>query len=448
MKKQFDFTEGPILKPLLLFVGPVLFALFLQATYGAVDLLVVGQFAEAADVSAVSTGSQIMMTLTNLVSSLAMGMTIFLGQKIGEKKAKEGGQIVGSGIMLFALIAVILTALSILFAGAFSRVMQAPPEAFDLTVSYVRICGLGFLVIIAYNLIGSIFRGLGDSKTPLITVAIACICNVVGDLFFVAVLHLGAAGAAIATVIAQMVSVMLSLIMIRKKTLPFTLEKSMLRWEGSIVKKVLSLGTPIALQDFLVGISFLVIMAIVNALGLTASAGVGVAGKVCAFIMLVPSAFSQAMSAFVAQNRGAGKLDRAARGLKIAIGFSFLCGALMFWLAFFHGDLLSGIFAKGEDVIAASTDYLKAYAIDCLLTCFLFCFIGFFNGMECTKFVMVQGIIGAFLVRVPVSFLMSRQDPVSLFHIGLATPCSTIVQILLCVACLFYLRKGLNSKKS
>ena len=448
MKKQFDFTEGPILKPLLLFVGPVLFALFLQATYGAVDLLVVGQFAQAADVSAVSTGSQIMMTLTNLVSSLAMGMTIFLGQKIGEKKAKEGGQIVGSGIMLFALIAVILTALSILFAGAFSRVMQAPPEAFDLTVSYVRICGLGFLVIIAYNLIGSIFRGLGDSKTPLITVAIACICNVVGDLFFVAVLHLGAAGAAIATVIAQMVSVMLSLIMIRKKTLPFTLEKSMLRWEGSIVKKVLSLGTPIALQDFLVGISFLVIMAIVNALGLTASAGVGVAGKVCAFIMLVPSAFSQAMSAFVAQNRGAGKPDRAARGLKIAIGFSFLCGALMFWLAFFHGDLLSGIFAKGEDVIAASTDYLKAYAIDCLLTCFLFCFIGFFNGMECTKFVMVQGIIGAFLVRVPVSFLMSRQDPVSLFHIGLATPCSTIVQILLCVACLFYLRKGLNSKKS
>lgn len=441
MKKQYDFTEGPILKPLLFFVGPVLFALFLQATYGAVDLLVVGQFAEAADVSAVSTGSQIMMTLTNLVSSLAMGMTVFLGQKIGEKKAKEGGQIVGSGILLFGCIAVLLTVLAVLFAGTFSRVMQAPAEAFDLTVSYVRICGLGFLVIIAYNLIGSIFRGLGDSKTPLVTVAIACVCNVAGDLLLVAGFHLGAAGAAIATVFAQMVSVILSFAMIRRKELPFTLEKSMLHWDGDIVKKVLSLGTPIALQDLLVGISFLVIMAIVNGLGLTASAGVGFAGKVTAFIMLVPSAFSQAMSAFVAQNRGAGRLDRAVKGLKIAIGVSFLFGAVMFWLAFFHGDVLSGIFAKGSNVIAASTDYLKAYAVDCLFTCFLFCFIGYFNGMECTKFVMMQGIIGAFLVRIPVSFVMSRQEPVRLFHIGLATPCSTVVQIFLCFGCMAYLKR-------
>lgn len=223
--------------------------------------------------------------------------------------------------------------------------------------------------------------------------------------------------------------------------MPFTIEKSMIRWNDGIIKKIFRLGTPIALQDLLVGISFLVILAIVNALGLTESAGVGVAEKVCAFIMLVPAAFMQSMSAFVAQNRGAGKPERAVKALKYAIGVSLIFAITMFYLSFFHGDLLSRIFAKDIDVIAASAQYLKAYAIDCLLTCFLFCFIGFFNGMELTTFVMAQGIIGAFLVRVPVSFIMSRIEPVSLFRIGLATPCSTILQILLCIGCMIYVKK-------
>lgn len=441
MKNNLDFTQGKILSPLLRFAMPVLFALFLQAMYGAVDLLVVGKFAKAADVSAVSTGSQIMMTLTNLISSFAMGTTIFLGQKIGEKKPREAGQIVGSGLLLFFAIGVILTVLIPIGAKQLAQIMHAPQEAFSLTTIYIRICGAGFIIIIAYNLIGSIFRGLGDSKTPLFTVAIACVCNIVGDLLTVAVFHLGAMGAAVATVFAQMVSVIISLFLIKQKEMPFSMEKSMLRWNGDLVKKIFCLGAPIALQDLLVGISFLVILAIVNALGLTESAGIGVAEKVCAFIMLVPMAFMQSMSAFVAQNRGASKPERAVKALQYAISVSLIFAVTMFYISFFHGDLLSWIFAKDTDVITASAQYLKAYAIDCLLTCFLFCFIGFFNGMELTTFVMAQGIIGAFLVRVPVSFFMSRIEPVSLFYIGLATPCSTVFQILLCFACMIYVKK-------
>ena len=432
MERQIDFTSGRIIPPLLRFVGPVFLALFLQSMYGAVDLMIVGKFAYATDVSAVATGSQITMTLTNLISSLAMGMTILIGEKIGMGQPDEGGRIVGSGILLFTVIGLFMTAATATLAPQLAAVMQAPKEAFELTTSYIRICGMGMIVIISYNLIGSICRGLGDSRTPLVTVMIACICNIVGDLLLVAVFKMGTRGAAIATVFAQFVSVAISLLMIRRKPLPFTLDKDAFSWNGKIVSRILKVGTPIALQDLLVGISFLVLLAIVNSLGLICSAGVGVAEKVCAFIMLVPAAFMQSMSAFVAQNRGAGETDRAVRGLWYAVAISSTFGVLMFYVTFFHGDMLASIFANDAEVVSAAAQYLKAYGIDCLLTCFLFCFIGFFNGMERTRFVMIQGIAGAFLVRIPVAFLMSRQVPVSLFHVGLATPCSTVLQITMC----------------
>ena len=428
-----DFTQGKILAPLIRFMIPVFLAMFLQSMYGAVDLLIVGKFARSVDVSAVSTGSQIMMTLTNLVTSFAMGTTILLGQRIGEGRGKEGGKVIGSSICLFAVIAVVFTAVIPLLCRPLSAVMNAPAEAFDKTASYIRICGFGSLFIISYNLIGSIFRGIGDSNTPLMTVLIACVCNIAGDLLLVAVFHMGTAGAALATVFAQGVSVVVSLLILRKRELPFQLEKKDFRFEREIIRKVTSLGVPIALQDLLVGISFLVLLAIVNGLGLIASAGMGVAQKVCGFIMLIPAAFMQAMSAFVAQNIGAGQYGRAKKSLAYAIGVSALLAVVMFVVTFWRGDLFSGIFANDPDVIFASADYLKAYAIDCLLTCFLFCFIGFFNGLGMTGFVMLQGIVGAFLVRIPVAFIMSRQVPVSMFHIGLSTPCSTVLQVVLCL---------------
>ena len=316
--------------------------------------------------------------------------------------------------------------------------MNAPEEAFDATVSYVRICGMGSVFIIAYNLIGSIFRGIGDSRTPLMTVMIACIFNIAGDLFLVAGLHMGTAGAAIATVFAQAASVVISILVLRRKELPFQFNLSSLHFRKAIIKKVTWLGVPIALQDLLVGISFLVLQAIVNGLGLIPSAGIGVAERVCGFIMLIPSAFMQAMAAFVAQNIGANRYDRARKSLLYAIGVSAMIAIVMFVLTFWRGDLMAGIFSNDPEVINASAEYLKAYAIDCLLTCFLFCFIGFFNGLGLTRFVMIQGIVGAFLVRIPVAFLMSREVPVSMFHIGLATPCSTVLQVILCLICFGY----------
>ena len=430
--KETNFTEGKIIGPLMRFAMPVMFAMLLQAMYGAVDLFVVGKFATPEDVSAVSTGSQIMLTLGNLIISLAMGTTIYLGQQIGMGNTRKGGEIIGASIALFASIGVVMSIAIPVFSNGIAEIMHAPEDAFGQTVDYVRICGAGMLAIVFYNLIGAVFRSMGDSKTPLMTVAIACVFNIAGDLILIAGLDLGAKGAAIATVGAQLLSVVFSLFIIRKRQLPFEFSLKMIRYDGAIIGNVLKLGLPIALQDFLVGISFLVLQAIVNTLGVTASAGVGVSGKVCGFIMLVPSAFMQSISAFVAQNVGAGKMDRAYKALRSAIAVSFVFGIVMFALAFFKGDLLTGLFAKEDTVIIAGAEYLKAYAIDCLFTCFLFCFIGFYNGRGKTTFVMVQGLIGAFAVRIPVSIFMKNWEPVSLFHIGLATPFSTIVQILLC----------------
>lgn len=429
------------MQPLLLFAVPVLLALFLQAMYGAVDLLIVGKFASSADVSAVSTGSQIMTTLTNLVSSFAMGTTILLGQQIGSGKKEEGGRTVGTAILLFAGIAVIMSVILVVFAPQVSSLMNAPEEAFQKTVNYIRICG-GMLVIVAYNLIGCIFRGLGDSRTPLITVAIACVFNVAGDLLLCAVFGMGTAGTAIATVFAQIVSVIVSFILISKKDLPFTIKKENIRIHKTYLRKMTAFGAPIALQDLLVSISFLIILAIVNDMGVIASAGVGVAEKVCAFIMLISSAFIQSMSAFVAQNYGAGRLTRTRKALHYGIAVSFTVGIVMFAITFFHGDILAGIFSSDPEVIAAAADYLKAYAIDCLFTAIFFCYTGFYNGIGRTRFVMIQGILGAFCVRVPVSYIMSIQPNTSLFHIGLATPISSILQLILCVGFMLWLQKN------
>ncbi len=445
MQTNIRFTQGKILSPLLKFALPVLGALILQAMYGAVDLLVVGRFGSPADVSAVSTGSQLMHTLTTIITGLAMGATILLGQRIGSGAGESEGNIIGSAICLFSGLGALITVVVPLLAAPLAQLMHAPTEAFEQTVKYIAICAGGGFFIVAYNLLGSIFRGIGDSRTPLFTVLVACVVNIAGDLLFVAVFHMAAAGAALATVLAQGVSVVLCLLVIRRRGLPFPFSRKNIRPHGRLCLHILKLGAPVALQDLLVSISFLVILAIVNGLGLVASAGIGVAEKLCAFIMLVPSAFSQSLSAFVAQNIGAGKPERARRAMACGMAASFLLGCIMAWAAYFHGNVLGSIFARDAQVIAAGADYLRAYAIDTLLVSFLFCFIGYFNGCGSTAFVMLQGLAGAFGVRIPISWIMSRQADASLFRIGLATPASTIVQIVLCTLFFFHMKRRQES---
>ena len=430
-----NFTQGGILLPLLRFTLPVLMALCLQSMYGVVDLWVVGTFGQAADVSAVSTGGQIMHTVTSVITSLASGATVLLGREVGRRDREAAASVVGTAVCMFAVLALCLTAVMLFAARPFAVALQTPPEALAQTITYVHICSGGAICIVAYNILGSIFRGLGDSKAPLLTVLAACVGNILGDLFFVGALGMGVAGAAIATVLAQAASVLLCLWWLRRRGVPFPCTRETLRPRRAICLGILRLGVPIAVQDGLVSVSFLAINAIVNRLGVIPSAGVGVAGKLCNFIMLVPGAYMQSLSAFVAQNMGAERPERARRALFCGVSTSLVFALGLSWLSFFHGDLLAGIFVRDPAVIGAAVEYLKAYAIDTLLVSFHFCFAGYFSGCGRTKFVLFQGVAGAFGVRIPFSYLMSRRQPVSLFHVGLATPLSSLVQLLLCVGC-------------
>ncbi len=440
MKEQ-TLTQGRILKSLISFALPVLAALFLQAMYGAADLIIVGQFAGTNEQSGVASGSQLFNMVTMVVTGLTMGVTVFVGRAIGAGQRDKAGRGVGAGIAIFAIAAAVITALVVPCSDLLAGLLHAPQQAFAQTSSYLRICGIGTIFIVAYNVIGAVFRGIGDSKTPLLTVIIACVVNILGDLLLVAGFGLGAAGAAIATVAAQGVSVVCSLVLIRKKQLPFSFAWKYIRLDGRYVREILRVGIPIALQEMLVQFSFLFIQVLVNRMGVTESAAVGVAEKVCSFLMLVASAYMQAISAFVAQNNGAGRPDRSRKALFYGIQTALAAGAVMGTLAFFGGSLLAAVFSREPAVIAAAHDYLKAYAIDCLLTAILFCFVGYFNGCGKTVFVMVQGVVGAFFVRIPAVYLISQVEGVSLFHIGLGTPISSLVKICLFLGAYLYYKK-------
>jgi len=440
-----DFTRGSIAGKLLKFMIPILGALILQAMYGAVDILVVGKFGTTAGISAVSTGSNIVNMIVFTISGLSMGITVLIGRYLGEKKGALIGRVIGGTIAFFAVLSVLLALVMLVFAKPLAVLMQAPKDALDLTASYVRICGGGIFFIIAYNLISAIFRGMGNSKLPLLFVAIACVTNIVGDLVLVAGFKMNVVGAAIATVFAQAVSVVLSLVIIMRQKLPFTMSKKDIRFNEQ-VPVFLHIGFPIALQELLTQFSFLALCAFINRLGLEASSGYGVAQKIVSFVMLVPSSLMQSMAAFIAQNVGAGKEDRAKKTMLTGMAIGAVVGIFIGAAVFVKGDLVSMLFTSDAVVIVKSFEYLKGFALEAVVTCILFSFMGYFNGHNQTLFVMFQGISQTFLVRLPMSFIMSIQPNANLTMIGLAAPSATIFGIVINIIYYFIYTKRLSNK--
>lgn len=445
-KSSTDFTQGSILKKLVWFMVPILGALILQAAYGAVDLLVVGRFGSTSGLSAVSTGSQVLNLVTFVVTSLAMGITVLIARYLGEKRPDSIPRVLGGASVIFAAISVVLCVLLVALARPISVLMQAPEEALDLTESYVRICGGGIFFIVAYNVLSAIFRGLGDSRSPLLFVLVACVVNIVGDLVLVAGLRMDAAGAALATVFAQAVSVVCAVVILMKKKLPFSLSRKDFRLNPQCWK-FLQIGLPLALQECLTQVSFLALCAFVNRLGLEASSGYGVASKIVNFAMLIPSALMQSMASFVSQNVGAGNPKRAKQSMLTGIGVGLAFGCLVFALVMLKGDVLAGFFSTDAGVIAKGFDYLKGFAPETILTAVLFSMIGYFNGNQRTLWVMIQGLVQTLLVRLPMAYLMSIQPDASLMSIGLAAPASTAVGILLNVGFYLYLNRQNKTAK-
>lgn len=437
-------THGKIAPVLLQFALPFMLASFLQSIYGAVDLFVVGRYTDAAAVSAVSIGSQLMLIATFLVQGICMGGTMLIGQRIGEKNWVKAASAVGNQCVLFFTLAILMTGIMLSANSLLVSLMQTPVEAVVDAKKYLLICTIGFPFITGYNAVSGIYRGLGDSRTPVYFIAIACAVNVALDFLLVGALHYGAAGAAWATIAAQGVSFLCGVVHMKRKgfSFPFTLQDFRPRSED--IFWILKVGVPLALQDVLVHVSFLAITAIINTLGLVASAAVGVAEKFMGFAFIPSSSFSSAVATMVAQNVGAGQKERALNSMKYGIQFSLVCGIVICGVCQWIPDMLIGIFTKDMTIITAGAQYIRTYSIDCVLVSFVFCMNAYFNGNGKAMICFAHSVAATLLIRIPVTWIMSRISADSLLPMGFAAPAASLFSI---VVCLIYFRVTMGQPK-
>ena len=414
-----NLTEGGVFKNVLLFSLPYLLSYFLQTLYGMADLFIVGQFEGVASTTAVSIGSQVMHMLTVMIVGLAMGSTVSIGQAVGGGREKRAARSIGNTATLFMSLSVLLMAGLLLLVRPIVRVMSTPEAAVSGAEAYLTICFIGIPFITAYNIISSIFRGLGDSKSPMYFIAVACAVNIALDYLFMGALHLGSAGAALGTTLSQAVSVAVSLIVIRKR----------------------NIGVPVALQDGLIQVAFIVITIIANQRGLTDAAAVGIVEKVISFLFLVPSSMLSTVSALGAQNIGAGKPERAVRTLGyaclLAAGFGLTVAAALQFVA----EGIVGLFTTDSGAIAAGGQYLRGYIWDCLFAGLHFSFSGYFCACGKSGLSFLHNIIAIALVRVPGVYLTSRLFPETLLPMGLATAAGSLLSVVICVVAFAALRR-------
>ena len=435
-----NLTEGSILKNIVVFSLPYLLSYFLQTLYGMADLFLAGQFNGADVISAVSIGSQVMHMFTVIIVGLAMGGTVLIGQAVGAKDSKRTSKIIGNTVTFFLIFSAVVTVILLFACRGIVNLIQTPPESLEQTVLYLRICFIGIPFIVAYNVIASIFRGMGDSKSPMIFVIIACTLNIILDYIFMGVLGMKAEGAAIATVIAQAVSVIISLIaIVRSKSLRLTKEDFKLQQEA--LGAILKIGVPVACQDGFIQISFMVITVIANRRGVDVAAAVGIVEKIICFLFLIPSSMLSSISAIAAQNIGAGYHDRARHTLYAGTAIAVGIGAV-FAVAFqFISYPVIKLFTREEIVVVLGTQYLKSYVTDCVLAAIHFCFSGYFCAMGKSIISFIHNVISIIAIRIPGAWLASKLWPETLFPMGCAAPFGSLLSALICLGAFLWLRK-------
>ena len=435
-----NLTTGSVFGNIVRFSLPYLFSYFLQTLYGMADLFIIGQYADASGTTAVSIGSQVMHMLTVMIVGLAMGATVTIGQAVGARDRKSAARYTGNTMTLFLVLSVAVTGLLLALARPIAAVMSTPAEAVSGTVAYLRICFLGVPLITAYNIIASVFRGLGDSKRPMYFIAVACAVNIALDYLFIGALHMGAAGAALGTTLAQAVSVAVSLAVMRGARGGIALTRDDFRPQRAIMGRILRIGVPIALQDGLIQIAFLFITVIANRRGLTDAAAVGIVEKIISFLFLVPSSMLSTVSALGAQNIGAGKPRRALQTLWYAIAVAFGFGVLISVVIQFVAEPVVALFTH-DAVVAAGGPYLRGYILDCCFAGVHFCFSGYFCAIGRSELSFVHNIAAVVLVRVPGAYLTSRYFPATLLPMGLATAAGSLLSVIICVIAFLVLRR-------
>ena len=427
-----NLTTGSVFKNIVIFSLPYFLSYFLQTLYGLADLFIIGQYEGVASTTAVSVGSQVMHMLTVMIVGLAMGTTVSIGRAVGAGDKKRVSACVGNTITLFMLVSIVLTAVLVLLVDPIVSVMSTPAEAVDGTARYLTVCFIGIPFITAYNIISSIFRGMGDSKSPMYFIAVACAANIALDYLFMGAMRLGPIGAALGTTLAQALSVLVAFIAIRRRR-SVAVSRGDLHPRRDVMGQILSIGVPVALQDGLIQIAFILITVIANLRGLTDSAAVGIVEKLISFLFLVPSSMLSTVSAIGAQNIGAGDYGRAKQTMWYAIGIAVGFGIIVCILFQFIAEPVVGLFTSDEGVIAAGGQYMHGYIFDCLFAGIHFCFSGYFCACGKSMISFIHNISGVALVRVPGAYLMSKMFPATLLPMGLATAAGSVLQVLICI---------------
>lgn len=428
-----NYTTGSVFKNILIFSLPYLFSYFLQTLYGMADLFIIGQFEGVASTTAVSIGSQVMHMLTVMIVGLAMGATVSIGQATGANNRKEAASDIGNTVTLFLLLSLVLVVVLLVLVKPVVSIMSTPSEAVNGTIAYLTICFIGIPFITAYNIISSILRGMGDSKSPMYFIAIACVMNIILDYIFMGALHLGPAGAALGTTLSQTVSVAVALIFLIKKKHGLSLHRTDFKPQSPIMGRILKIGVPIAMQDGLIQVAFILITIIANQRGLTDAAAVGIVEKIISFLFLVPSSMLSTVSALGAQNIGADKPERAKQTLRYAIYLAAGFGIVISILIQFIAEPVVSLFTSDGDAILAGGQYLRGYIWDCFFAGIHFSFSGYFCACEKSGISFLHNIIAIVLMRVPGVYITSKLFPATLLPMGLATAIGSLVSVIICV---------------
>lgn len=438
-----DLTQGSIIGNIMTFSLPYMLAYFLQILYGLADLFVIGQYCGVDSTTAVSNGAQVMYMVTVVLIGLAMGTTVLTARAIGAKDPVRTRAVVGNTVTMFAIIAVVLMVVLLCLRGWIVGVMDTPAEALNGMEHYLTICFIGIPFIIAYNIIASIFRGLGDSKSPMYFVVVACVVNILLDYFFIGVLELGAMGAALGTTLSQAASVLFALCYIRRHKGMLDISRSDLRPQRDVIKLILKIGLPIAMQDGFIQISFLAITVIANGRGLVDAAAVGIVEKFIGLVFIVPSAMLSTVSAISAQNIGANKMPRAKQTMRTAMLITSVYGLVVSITLQFIPQVAVGLFTSDSQVLAQGSDYLRGYVWDCIFASIHFCFSGFFTACGYALISFLHNSLSIVCARVPLAWLSSMLYPDTLYPMGLSTCAGSFISCLICIGAYWWLkRKG------
>ena len=436
-----DLTSGSVWKNIVYFSLPYLLSYFLQTLYGLADLFIVGQFDGVASTTAVSIGSQVMHMLTVMIVGLAMGTTVNIGRAVGARDSQKASKVVGNTTVLFVGVSVVLAVVLLVLVQPIVRVMSTPAEAVEGTVRYLTICFIGIPFITAYNVIASIFRGLGDSKSPMYFIAVACVANIALDYLFIGALHMGPAGAALGTTLSQTISVAVSLLVILKKKTGISVKRADFRPERVTMGQVLKIGVPIAAQDGFIQVAFIIITIIANRRGLSVAAAVGIVEKIISFLFLVPSSMLSTVSALGAQNMGAGKYERADQILRYAMGIAVGFGLIVSLLIQIIAGPVVGLFTTDATVILLGAQYIRGYIWDCIFAGVHFSFSGYFCAYGKSEISFVHNLIAILCVRIPGVYLTSKIFPDTLFPMGLATATGSLLSVIICMIAFGRLKK-------